>query len=306
MKHSVKITLVLLGMFVIAQLIGIFVVGVYSPRVEQVQDSSGNVVNVTSYNLPYGMDPPQDISPSTSLFSIIFAIIIAVVAMFFLMKYGATLFLRIWFFAVIALALGITLNAFLSNVVFSSIISLIIAIPVAFVKVFQRSIVLHNASELFVYPGIAAIFVPFLNIWTICLLLIFISLYDIYAVWHSGIMQKMAKYQIKTLRVFSGFFIPYLGRKDRKMIEAKNPSRLKNKKVKVNIAILGGGDVVFPIIMAGVVLQALGLVQALLISLGATLALAYLFYVSEKGKFYPAMPFITIGCFIGLLVAYLI
>ena len=291
----------------IAQLIGIFVAGIYSPQTTQVQDTSGNLVNITSYHLPYGMDPPQDINPSTSLVSIIAAIIIAVVAMFLLMKYGATLLLRIWFFVVIALALGITLNAFLLNVIYSSVIAIIVAIPVAFIKVFQRNIIVHNLSEMLVYPGIAAIFIPFLNVWTICLLLIFISLYDMYAVWHSGIMQKMAKYQIKTLRVFSGFFVPYLGKKERELINnSKKSKNLRNNKIKVNIAILGGGDVVFPIIMAGVVLHALGIIPALLITLGATIALAFLFYVSEKGKFYPAMPFITIGCFIGLIVAYLI
>ena len=83
-------------------------------------------------------------------------------------------------------------------------------------------------------------------------------------------------------------------------------SKKKDKRIRINIALLGGGDVVFPIILAGVVLNALGLLPALIISLGATIALATLFYYSEKGKFYPAMPFITAGCFIGLAVAYLI
>lgn len=307
MKHSVKITLMLLSMFVIAQLIGILVATLYAPHVVQVTDQNGTLVNVTTYNLPYGMNPPQDVNPSTSLVSIIVAVIIAVVAMFFLMRYGATLFLRLWFFVVIALALGITFNAFIQNVGYSSIIALVIAIPISFFKVFQRNILLHNITELLIYPGIAVIFIPLLNLWTVCLLLIFISFYDMYAVWHAGFMQKMAKYQIKTLRVFSGFFVPYVGKKEKELIKnAQRSKKASNRKVKVNIAILGGGDVVFPIILAGVVLYTLGLIPALLVSLGATIALAFLFYVSEKGKFYPAMPFITIGCFIGLLIGYLI
>jgi len=76
--------------------------------------------------------------------------------------------------------------------------------------------------------------------------------------------------------------------------------------MKVNIALLGGGDVVFPIILAGVVLHTWGLIPALIISIGATIALGLLFYYSEKGKFYPAMPFISAGCFIALGIAYLI
>ena len=75
--------------------------------------------------------------------------------------------------------------------------------------------IVHNLTELLVYPGIAVIFVSLLTQWSpiknlilIIFLLILISIYDMWAVWHSGIMQKMAKYQIDTLEIFSGFFIP--------------------------------------------------------------------------------------------------
>ena len=130
-----------------------------------------------------------------------------------------------------------------------------------------------------------------------------------YAVWHAGFMQKMAKYQIQKLKVFSGFFVPYLGKKERAMIaKAKTANKnLKNigKKIKVNVAILGGGDVVFPIIFAGVIFRTLGLIPALAAIVGATAALAFLFAISKKGKFYPAMPFISAGCFAALALIYL-
>jgi presenilin-like A22 family membrane protease len=125
-----------------------------------------------------------------------------------------------------------------------------------------------------------------------------------YAVWHTGFMQKMAKYQIKTLRVFSGFFVPYMSRQQKSQV--KNMKKSDLKKVKVNVAILGGGDVIFPILLAGTVLRQFSFAYALLISLGATLSLVYLFYTGEKGKAYPAMPYITVGSFIGLALVYLI
>ena len=80
----------------------------------------------------------------------------------------------------------------------------------------------------------------------------------------------------------------------------------KNKKIKVNVAILGGGDVIFPIIAAGVMLKTLGIWAALLVILGAVLGLGYLFFFAKKKKFYPAMPFITAGIFLGGALAYLI
>ncbi|MBU2503609.1 MAG: hypothetical protein KJ879_00960, partial [Nanoarchaeota archaeon] len=79
------------------------------------------------------------------------------------------------------------------------------------------------------------------------------------------------------------------------------------------------GDVVFPIITAGVVLKTVsvslpfglkdftgGIGPALFVILGATLGLTYLFFFSEKKKFYPAMPFITAGIVIGMVLGYLI
>ena len=85
------------------------------------------------------------------------------------------------------------------------------------------------------------------------------------------------------------------------------------------MAILGGGDVIFPIIIAGVLLKTAiinlpfglpqfvgGIYSALFAVAGATLGLTYLFFWAEKRKFYPAMPFITVGIFLGILIAWLV
>ncbi|MCU0641995.1 MAG: presenilin family intramembrane aspartyl protease [archaeon] len=292
MKHSIKIVALLLGMFFFTQLIGLAVTQVYFTQND---------------NIPYGMSPPKDIDPKTSLFSIVTAVIFAVVIMLFLMKFNAELLLRIWFFLVVVLAIAITANAALIGLPYAAIVSLIIALPLAFIKIFRRNILVHNLTELLIYPGIAVIFIPLLNLWTVALLLILISLYDMYAVWHSGFMQKMAKYQIQKLKLFSGFFVPYIGKKERDMIKNASKSKRKKtrlKKIKISLAILGGGDVVFPMILAGVVFRQFGLLSAFMVTLGATAALSFLFYISKKGKFYPAMPFITAGCFIALGIIY--
>jgi len=290
-------------MFLLAQLLGIFVVSKYAPDTAV---------------LPYGMEPPEDIEPRSAwdlVLSFAIAFSVVVILMLVLTKYKAETFLRLWFFVVVSLAMGITINAVLLKIQYASLLSLVIALPLAFYKIFKRNLIVHNLTELLVYPGIGAIFVIMLLSWTkapllaIVIIFILISLYDMYAVWHSGFMQKMAQYQIQKLKVFTGFFVPYLGKRQKQILKkaAKFKSKKqKEKKIKVGVAILGGGDVVFPIILAGIVLIQMGLIPALLITLGATIALAGLFYLSEKGKFYPAMPFITIGCFVGLGVARLL
>jgi len=293
MKHNIKITLILLIMFLVTQFIGLYVVNHYS-----------NPENP----LPYGMETPeiQDNSDFyTSLFpSIIIAFIIAVVLLILFTRFKLDFIMRLWFFVVVLIALGIFLSSILPQEKYISLFALLFALPFALIKVYRRNILIHNLTELVIYPGIAAVFVPLLNLWTVTILLILISFYDMWAVWHSGIMQKMAKYQITQLKIFSGFFIPYISKKQRAelvKIKKENPKKLETIKVKANIAILGGGDVIFPIITAGVMLQTFGFLAALFVIIGALLGLSYLFFLAEKKKFYPAMPFITIGIFLGIL-----
>ncbi|MBM3231883.1 hypothetical protein FJZ21_00695 [Candidatus Pacearchaeota archaeon] len=313
MKHTIKVTFILISLFFFAQLIGIYVAHQYLPEVKQIVTETGEIKNETIYNLPYGLDPPTDIQPQESIISIVIALIIAVALMLFLMKLKAETFLRGWFTIVVILGLSIAINAFLMPLPKAALISVILAIPLGILKIFKRNMFVHNATELLIYPGIATVFIPILSVWSVIILLIIISLYDIYAVWHAGFMQKMAKFQIQKLKLFSGFFVPYMRKEDKLLIKnVKNSSKSakekesKLKKIKFNLAILGGGDVVFPIILAGVVLRTLGVWQAVTIAVGATLALAFLFYKSEKGKFYPAMPFISTGCFIAIVIVYLI
>jgi len=314
MKHNIKITLILLVMFIVTQLIGLAVIHAYnSPKQVQIYNETTKIYeNITiNQTIPYGFQPPEEIKPVEALPSILISIVVAIALVFLLMTLKATWFLRAWFFVVVTIGISIALNSFLIlagvDYKYSYLIVLIVALPFSFYKIFKQDILIHNLTELLIYPGIAAVFVPILNLWTIIILLVLISIYDIYAVWHSGFMQKMAKFQINNLKVFGGFFVPYIPKELRdKLKSAKGKLKGKMKKVKISLAILGGGDVIFPIITAGVVYVSKGLFPALLVTLFATIALFILFMFSEKGKFYPAMPFITAGLLVGIGLGYLI
>jgi presenilin-like A22 family membrane protease len=320
MKHNIKITILILAMFVATQFIGLYVVNHFSPIHVS---SGGEIQNVTAPELPYGLKTPEITKPSdysVLFYSVLISLIIAIGLLFVFTKFKLKFILKAWFFLVIVIALGIFFYSIIPDFPYNSFVAVAIAIPLAIIKVFKRNFLIHNLTELMVYPGIAAVFVPILNIWTIFILLAVISIYDIWAVWHSGIMQKMAKFQINTLNIFSGFFIPYFSKKVRMQIEKFKLKKSKKKqKVKLNVAILGGGDIVFPIITAGVILRTgavnlpLGLapfiggfVSSIFVILGATLGLGILFFFSEKKKFYPAMPFITAGIIFGVILSYLI
>jgi len=311
MKHKLSITLILLGMFLIAQLIGLYVIDQYTPITQDIYNPQTNSIETIFLNnnsLPFNLQPPEEETPS--LISIIFAFLLAFALITILMKYNWKFLIIAWFLFVVTLALGITLNAFLKNYfVSASIIALIIAAILAYLKIFKKHFIIHNLTEVLIYPGISAVFVPILTPRTIIFLLILISLYDMWAVWKSKIMQKMAKYQMEELNIFGGFLIPSISKKVRNQIKnlkqkykgKRVPKKIQIKKFKVNFAILGGGDVVFPIITSGVFYRAFGIIPALAIMVGAFVGLAVLFMISKK-KPYPAMPYITAGIFTGLLI----
>jgi len=279
-------------MFIVTQFIGLYVVNYYSPA-EQ--------------TLPYGLDVP-DVSQTGEygayFTSIIFAFILAILLFALLTKFDLSIVLKIWFFVVVWIALGLAINTIIPSNKFAPILALIFSLPLVLSKLYKRNLIVHNITELLIYPGVAAVFVPILNVTTLIVLLIIISVYDMWAVWKSKLMQKMVKYQIKKLKMFSGFFIPHVSKTVRAKMKKMTKAQMRKKNFKVNVAVLGGGDVIFPIIASGIMLKFWGLGPALLTMLGATLGLSYLFFFAEKKKYYPAMPFISAGIFLGMIVSY--
>ncbi len=308
-------------MFLLTQIIGLFVIGVYNTN-----------------EIPYNMQPPEDIQPKKTcefqgsyssymqcIFmaipgTIIFSFIIAIGIFLILTKLNADSFIRAWFFIVTILAIALALNAFFikANIIYASLIAIFVSIILAYFKIYKRNIIVHNLTELIIYPGIAVVLIPVVGIIGIVVLLLLISLYDIWAVWQSQFMQKMAKYQMNNLRIFTGFFIPYADKKQKQKInfikekyKEKSDSFLEKQfqkaKVKVSLAILGGGDIVFPIITAGVFYNAYkSFIPSAIIILFATLGLLYLFVFAKKGKFYPAMPFLTIAMYLGMIISWIL
>jgi len=260
MKHTLQITLVLLALFFTAQLIGLSVVKSYFKEEA----------------LPYNIERPE-IEEETSYIYLIVALFFATVIALVLAKFRAIKLWKFWFFVSVVLTLTIAFGAFLPDAV-----ALAIAFVLALVKIFKQNIFFHNLSELFIYAGLAGLFVPLLNLASITILLVVISLYDVIAVWKTKHMVGMAKFQTKA-KIFAGLHINYGKGKE---------------------AILGGGDIGFPLMFAGVALKA-GWIHALFVIIFTTLALALLFFLSKKDRYYPAMPFLTIGSFIGFLLSLL-
>lgn len=299
MKHSLKITLLLVLFFFLAQIIGLTIISQYvhvqqTSYFNETLNETVIIKNITYAELPAGIERPE-IEPGASVIYIGAAILVGTIILLVLIKFKKTNWWKLWFFFSVLLTLTVAFAAFIDARA-AFVLSLILSI----FKVYRPNIYIHNLTELFIYGGIAAIFVPIMNLFAVFILLILISLYDMFAVWQSKHMITMANFQTES-KLFAGLSIPY------KMIkEAKRTDKAKGEAKKLKMAILGGGDIAFPLLFAGVLLQNFSLLKVLIIPVTVSIALFLLFVFAKKDRFYPAMPFLTAGCLLGYLIIWLI
>ena len=319
MKHNLKVTLSLILLFVLAQFIGLLIISQYV----DIKESSSSGETVINEDL-YFVEPPKVENESWSWVYLMFPILFGTLIVLLLIKFKLKKIWKFWFALSIILALSIAFYPFMD--MFFNYLSWSGALTVAvlfsailtFLKMKYQGNFIHNFTEMFMYGGLAALFVPILNITSGIILLILIAIYDAYAVWHSKHMVAMANFQTDA-GFFAGLSINYNKNKLNKInsnksktgkLEVKtiksdkvsNNSKSKGKSSNSSVAILGGGDITFPLLFAGAVLKVTGNYGlSILISLGATIALALLLFFGKKGRFYPAMPFISSGCLIAFL-----
>jgi len=252
MKHNIKVTLILIGLFLIAQYMGLFINYKYQEQA-----------------LPFGIERPE--MTEFSFFNLFGIIIFVTLIAFLLARFKFAKLWKLWFFIASWFTLVIAFAVFVDQK-FAMLIGFIGAV----FKVFEIDIYIHNLTELFIYGGLTAIFAPLFSMWSISIFLVIIAIYDAIAVWKTKHMIKLAKFQSK-LKVFAGLLVPY-GKK--------------------RAAILGGGDIGFTLLFAAVAMRTLG-VRALIIPAVVGISLFLLLVYGDKNKFYPAMPYLSAGCFIG-------
>lgn len=292
MKHAWNVTVLLLLFFLMSQFLGLMIVRAYIDV-----PASAETGEVVFRELPIGERPPLD--ERTSFVPILIALFIGTIILLLIIRFDWMWVWKIWFLLAVVISLTVALAAFLPPWLAG-----IIAFGAGCWKIFRPQFWVQNLTELFIYGGLAAIFVPLFNLMSISILLVLIAGYDAYAVWKSKHMITLAKSQTKA-KVFAGLLIPYslnLGKMNEKI--KGNMKKIHLPTIKTKIAVLGGGDMGFPLLVAGVVLKEWGLWEAMIIPFFALAGLSFLLWKGEQKKFYPAMPFIGAGCFLGLGVVW--
>jgi len=331
-KHNWTVTSMLIAFFILAQLTGLWLINHESSIG---LDSKTNSTVVKFSDTAVGARP--ETSGSGSLIYVLIAIAIGTGLVLLIARFGKTNIWKIWFFLAVWMALSVSIGAVLAaKIWFNYDIAITIALILSVWKVFRPNIFVHNATEVLMYAGIALIIVPLFDVTWALILLIIISGYDMYAVWKSKHMIKMAEFQTNS-RVFAGLMVPYSQKDDKVKIYAsipdvsskevvrKGPAKIRAGKTSPKNAILGGGDIAFPLIFIGTVMNGMLLkiynanpqvalsalklaafLQSSIIIATATISLTLLFVYAKKGKFYPAMPFLTAGCLVGWAITLLL
>jgi len=351
MKHTFSVTLMLVVIFLFAQIAGLAVVNSYIDH-----SASAEEGKAVFGELPYDIDRP-DVAEGSSFWYIFIAILIGTGIIFLIIKFrrkvnviGWWIFLvavwldllavllssidsiaftivrvvidivliviliklrksfdlwKVWFLLAVLLTLAVSFAAFIPEY-----IAMALALGLALWKVFRPNMYIHNATEIFIYGGLAAIFVPIMNLFAAFMLLGLISIYDMFAVWKSKHMIEMAQFQTES-KLFAGLSISY---SMPVKISDKKPKGMQPISPDAKTAILGGGDIGFPLLFAGVVMKGLmltesltvGFLKSMIIPVFAAIALFILLMYGKEDQFYPAMPFISAGCLVGYFVVLIV
>lgn len=159
----------------------------------------------------------------------------------------------------------------------------------------RPNILVHNFLLISGMIGVGSVFGLRLDSFLVVFLLIIFSIYDIIAVYKTKHMIKMAKEMIEA-RAIPGIILPS------KISEFQAP--LKNVKVGGRFLILGGGDIVFPLLLVASLVPS-GVLNSIIVAIFATIGLfiSFLIFALQKTrKPIPALPPIATFSILGYLI----
>ena len=296
MKHEKSTTALLVLMFLLSQIIGLILV---NGSISSVQKEDGEVI-IEHKTTPVGR---IELSGAQSLIFVIISVALGTVLILILIRFRLVVVWRFWFFVAAFVTTTISLSVFLDKLIASAFAFLLVILNVV-----RGNPLTQNFMEMLVFSGIAILFVPIFNIFWITIFLLIISVYDMIAVRKTKHMISMALFLDRS-KAFAGFSIPAKNRgKPHKVTTGEIPKKIPHKSGGTENAVLGGGDIAFSLLFSGVVLERLismgferlfSLLLSFVVVLFITSALLLLLLISKKGRFYPAMPFISAGAVLG-------
>ncbi|MFH0737286.1 MAG: presenilin family intramembrane aspartyl protease [Candidatus Micrarchaeota archaeon] len=270
----------MLGIFMIAQLLGIF---------------TGLVVLTDVTRNPYIASLLVTTDSEDPMNAIVFIvyILIGAAVMIALIRYFKVfpLLFRLMEFMMISTSSSIVFYSFFrffAGYEASMLAGIIVALVFSAAKNFYPQ--LKNSAAVLATAGVGVIFGMSLGLFPLVLFLIFLSIYDFLAVFKTKHMVEMAEFIVKKDMAFT--------------VTAKAPpARPGEKEQRLD---LGTGDMIAPI-MLEVSALAISPVATLFVFIGAVISLGlFLILVFRKKMILPALPPIVLGMVVSLLAGFLL
>ena len=250
------------------------------------------------------LEANQVVSPDISLGPIVayfFGVVVLMGLVLFIIPIGK---LRLIFRALFAL-----MFAWGVFVITALILPAAVAYPVAIIAgiawLFWARVWLHDLLLLIALAGAGSVFGFLFSPWTFMIFMLIIAVYDVLAV-RFGFMVWMAD-KLSESTTLPAFVFPKQIRDWKLSLQNVRVGELKKKEsAEREYAILGGGDIGFPLMLAVSVFFATNLASAVFVGVFALVGLMSAFLIQLlwlKGKPMPALPPIAILSLVGFLIA---
>ncbi len=198
-----------------------------------------------------------------------------------------------WYFSALFLT---TLIFFM--VFFPTGIAVGLAAAVFTIKYFTKDYWTRNVLDTFSYAGAGALFGTMLGVRPALIFIGVLALYDIVAVFFTKHMLSLVEGGLST-GTFMGIVYPKNGDFEDLSEDITDESSSDG----TQIGVVGGGDIIVPMMFSISLLKLYGVTSALAASLGAAVGLAVLMDRAEKDTFYPAIPIVGGGAVIAWLLS---
>lgn len=251
---------------------------------------------------PAGVGERPSMSGAQSIIFLLVGIAISTVAILFLARHNTVWVWKAWFTLATFIALYLFLSIYLNDILAATTSLILTAL-----RTTRPTPIVHNTVEITMYAGIALFLAPLFSVSTAIVLLAIMSAYDIWAVNGTKHMVTVAEFT-QEAATFPGLNL------SPQQTQAETPrgeeARVEEPSESKKAGVLGGGDILFPLLFSLTVFQAGASVTSLaaaatyavIITAGATLGLTSLFRLAQDNQYYPALPFLTTGCLTALVV----
>ncbi|MCJ7479391.1 MAG: presenilin family intramembrane aspartyl protease [Candidatus Nanohaloarchaeota archaeon QJJ-7] len=265
---------VLLGLFLAANLLGLSAgIRLYTaPAVQQVS---------SSYQGPV----------SGAAFFVLMMVATGILLLLYRLK--NELVVKIWFNSALVITALMFFDAFLP-----SIAALAFALVLIGARYRTGSFLVRNLSDVIPFAGAGAFFGVVLGLRAAIVLFALLAVYDYIAVNRTGHMVKLAEQGIES-GTMMGFQYP------KEEIGDRPVSGERMEKSGDKVGMLGGGDVIMPMMLAVSIVPVFGPAAAVSTIAGAATALfVFLTVIQQRDteRFYPAIPVVGSGALFGLVL----